>query len=59
MIGGLPKGCSHGKTFDEPCLACALVSIDEMIAFYERDIVKKKTRRANIVLALTSQKDPA
>lgn len=40
LAQGLMKGCSHGRTFEEPCVECKLVSAREGLAWAEQNTKK-------------------
>ena len=57
-----PKGCGHGKTFEERCIECELVSAREGLRWakesvekYSERIVKLEVERGASVLGQTLQ----
>jgi hypothetical protein len=42
----MPKGCSHGKTFDEPCGRCELILLEWSIPYHRRALEKDLARKA-------------
>lgn len=42
------RGCSHGKTFDEPCCECELLLLREGIEFAQARLARAQKRIAEI-----------
>jgi len=47
-MGKTPKGCSHGKTFEERCIECELVSAREGLRWAKESVEKYSERIAKL-----------
>lgn len=47
-MDGPLKGCSHGKTFDEPCVECELVLCREGLKISEQRAARYRARIAEL-----------
>lgn len=46
------KGCSHGKTFNEPCLDCEAITLRWSIAYHRERLESGTARMAQIAPSL-------
>ena len=49
------KGCSHGKTFEEPCARCELVTLEWSIPYHRRALEKDLARKVVLEQQITEK----